>query len=430
MGLERWYYPMTASPSQSSSRTYHDPLHGAITLNRRQPDEALLIRLIDTPEFQRLRRIRQLGAASLTFHGAESSRFTHSLGVMAIARRAIDRLILENPELQPHRVTVLCAALLHDLGHGPFSHTCEDLFNTHHEHWTQRILEESPAIRTVLDAYDEGLLEQIRWVYQKQHPIPLVWQLVSSQLDCDRLDYLMRDSHFTGASYGRLDLDRILMAIKFDPVTQQLVVARKGITAIEHYLIVRFFMYAQIYHHPKNLAATWVLEQAFRRAREHFAAGQLEADEMMAGWLRGEGDRLPLETYLATDDGLFVYHLQRWQRHPDAILADLCRRFINRDLPKTLDISTYSPEAQQALLATLQPRLRQAGFEPDYYCGIRIAWNRGYTLYQRGIKLQTEGGIQEISEVSPLLRTLSQPLQKIWLVYPREVDPRVEMAIA
>lgn len=127
---------MAASPSQSSSRTYHDPLHGAITLNRPQPDEALLIRLIDTPEFQRLRRIRQLGAASLTFHGAESSRFTHSLGVMAIARRAMDRLILDNPELQPYRATVLCAALLHDLGHGPFSHTCEEIFNIHHECWT------------------------------------------------------------------------------------------------------------------------------------------------------------------------------------------------------------------------------------------------------------------------------------------------------
>ncbi|MBD1912883.1 MULTISPECIES: HD domain-containing protein [unclassified Leptolyngbya] len=421
---------MTASPSRSSSRTYHDPLHGAITLNRQRPDEALLVHLIDTPEFQRLRRIRQLGAASLTFHGAESSRFTHSLGVMAIARRAFDLLAQDNPELQPYRATVLCAALLHDLGHGPFSHTCEDIFGTHHEVWTGRILGESHAIREVLDSYDPELLGQLRQVYAKQHNVPLVWQLVSSQLDCDRLDYLMRDSYFTGASYGRLDLDRILMAMKFDPASQQLVVARKGITAIEHYLIVRFFMYAQIYHHPKNIAATWVLEQAFRRAKEHFAEGNLDADEVMAGWLRGDGDRLPLKHYLAADDNLFVYHLQRWQRHADPILADLCRRFMNRDLPKTLDISPYSSKAQQALLEALQPRLQQAGFVPNYYCGIRVAWNRGYTLYQRGIKLQTEDGLQEISDVSPLLRTLTQPLQKIWLVYPREIDPKVEMAIA
>lgn len=420
---------MTASSSRSS-RTYHDPLHGAITLNRQRPDEALLVRLIDTPEFQRLRRIRQLGAASLTFHGAESSRFTHSLGVMAIARRAFDLLTQDNPELHSYRATVLCSALLHDLGHGPFSHTCEDIFGTHHEVWTRRILEESSAIREVLDSYDPELLEQLQRVYSKQHEIPLVWQLVSSQLDCDRLDYLMRDSYFTGASYGHLDLDRILMALKFDPVSQQLVVARKGITAIEHYLIVRFFMYAQIYHHPKNIAATWVLEQTFRRAKEHFADGNLEADEVMADWLRGMGDRLPLDHYLAADDNLLIYHLQRWQRHPDPVLADLCRRFLDRDLPKTLDISPYPAEAQHALLDALQPQLHQAGFVPSYYCGIRVAWNRGYTLYQRGIKLQTEDGLQEISDVSPLLRTLTEPSQKIWLVYPREINPKIEMAIA
>ena len=108
-----------------SRRTYHDPLHGAITLDARDPVESLLIELIDTPPFQRLRRIRQLGPASLTFHGAESSRFTHALGVMAITRRAFDGLASRHPALRPHRAAVLCAALLHDIGHGPFSHTAD-----------------------------------------------------------------------------------------------------------------------------------------------------------------------------------------------------------------------------------------------------------------------------------------------------------------
>lgn len=408
---------------RSTSRTYHDPLHGAITLDREDPEEALLVRLIDTPEFQRLRRIRQLGAASLTFHGAEGSRFTHSLGVMAIARRAFDRLLQSNPDLRPYRATVLCAALLHDIGHGPFSHTCEDIFGSHHEQWTLRILEEAPAIRAALADYDPDLGSTLRQVYEKAHPVPIVWQLVSSQLDCDRLDYLMRDSYFTGASYGKLDLDRILMALQFDPDSGQLVVARKGITAIEHYLIVRFFMYAQVYHHPKNLAATWVLEQAFRRARERYVAGDLLADNVVSDWLQGAGDRLSLAHYLAADDSVFVYHLQRWQQHPDPILADLCRRFVDRDLPKTLDVSHLLPEQQTALLQQLEPRLQQAGFDPAYYCGIRVSWNRGYTLYQRGIKLQHEKGLQEISEVSPLIRTLTQPLQKTWLVYLRDIPP-------
>jgi uncharacterized protein len=138
----------------STGRTYHDPLHGAIALNWHDATEALLIRLIDTPAFQRLRRIRQLGPASLTFHGAESSRFTHSLGVMAIARRAFDRIAPDYPQLQPYRPVVLCAALLHDIGHGPFSHTCEEIFGSHHEHWTGRILREFTPIRTLLDQFD------------------------------------------------------------------------------------------------------------------------------------------------------------------------------------------------------------------------------------------------------------------------------------
>jgi HD superfamily phosphohydrolase len=406
----------------SVGRTYHDPLHGAISLSQSDPTEALLIQLIDTPAFQRLRRIRQLGPASVTFHGAESSRFTHSLGVMAIARRAFDRLAQTHPQIKPYRATVLCAALLHDVGHGPFSHTCEEIFGSQHEHWTLRILHESVAVRSLLDSFDRGLLNQIQQVYQKQHPIPLVWQLVSSQLDCDRLDYLMRDSYFTGASYGRLDLDRILMALRYDPLSQQLVVAEKGMAAIEHYLIVRYFMYAQVYNHPKNLAATWVLERAFYRAKELLAMGQLSADETVRAWLQQNCNQLSLQQYLDADDGVFLYHLQRWQQHSDAILADLCRRFVDRDLLKALDVTQLSPDHQKQLLQNVQERL-PSELSPLYYTGLRTTLSRGYTLYQRGIKLQSSTGLQEISQRSPLVQTLIQPWQRSWLLYPREIDP-------
>jgi HD superfamily phosphohydrolase len=382
-----------------------------------------LIRLIDTAPFQRLRRIRQLGPASLTFHGAEASRFTHSVGVMAIARRAFDRIGQHNPLLKPHRPTVLCAALLHDIGHGPFSHTCEEVFDSHHEHWTGRILREFPPIRALLDDFNPSLINQLESVYHKTHPIPLVWQLVSSQLDCDRLDYLMRDSYFTGASYGKLDLDRILLAMGYDPVSQQLVVARKGMAAIEHYLIVRYFMYAQVYNHPKNIAASWVLEQALRRARELLTLGQLEADDTVTAWLQCNCDDLPLDQYLDADDGVFIYHFQRWQRHPDPVLSDLCRRFINRDLLKALDVTSIDPAQQQQLLNHMQHQLEQAGLSAQYYTGLRTALSRGYTLYQRGIKIQTEWGLQEISDLSPLVQTLTQPWQRIWLLYPREMTP-------
>lgn len=417
---------MSSSGRSNSGRTYHDPLHGAIALEQSDPVEALLIQIIDTPAFQRLRRIRQLGPASLTFHGAESSRFTHSLGVMAIARRAFDRLTRRNPSLKPYRATVLCAALLHDIGHGPFSHTCEEIFGSQHEHWTMRILRESEPLRTLLDQVDPELLPQLEQVYQKQHPVPLVWQLVSSQLDCDRLDYLMRDSYSTGASYGKLDLDRILMAMGYDPTSQQLVVARKGMAAIEHYLIVRYFMYAQVYNHPKNIAATWLLEKAFQRAQAVFAASlpaaPLPADDTVTAWLQGNCNQMPLAQYLAADDGVFVYHLQRWQQHSDPVLADLCRRFIDRDLFKSLDLGNINPTLHSQLLNQVHHLLAQAGFAPEYYAGIRIALSRGYTLYQRGIKLQTENGLQELSDLSPLVKTLTEPLQRTWLIYPRELD--------
>ncbi len=406
-----------------SSRTYHDPLHGAIALDRRDPTEALLIQLIDTPAFQRLRRIRQLGPASLTFHGAEASRFTHSLGVMAIARRAFDTLTQRFPDLQPYRATVLCAALLHDIGHGPFSHSGEEIFGSHHEHWTTRILNESDPIRLRLDALDPSLLTQLHQVFQKTHPIPLVWQLVSSQLDCDRLDYLMRDSHFTGVSYGNLDLDRILLAMNCDPETQQLVIRYKGMASIEHYLVVRYFMYAQIYNHPKNLAATWTLDQAMQRARELLAVNQLTADETVTAWLLQDCDRLPLDQYLAADDGLFMYHLQRWQQQSDPLLADLCRRFIDRDLLKAVEVTHLTSEQQEELLDQLRDRLRKDGRSPHAYSGLRTSVSRGYTLYQRGINVQRDGELKELSELSPLVQTLSHPQQRHWLFYPRDIDP-------
>jgi HD superfamily phosphohydrolase len=403
------------------SRSYHDPLHGAITLHADDDDEALLIQLIDTPAFQRLRRIRQLGPASLTFHGAESSRFTHSLGVMDITRRAFDPLQRLYPILKPHRVTVLCAALLHDIGHGPFSHTAEEIFSIHHEHWTRRLIRDVPEIRDRLDQASPDLVTAIDQVYTHQHPVPLVWQLVSSQLDCDRLDYLLRDSYFTGASYGQLDLDRILMALRFEPDSGQLVLDHKGLSAIEHYLVVRHFMYAQVYNHPKNLAVTWLLEQAFGRARQLLRENRLEADTTVMAWLRVPEVSLDVDTYLAGDDITFTYHLQRWRHSQDALLADFCRRFLDRDLLKTLEITRLAPTAQTQLLAEVRHYLQTQGYSSEHYAGLRHTWSRGYTTYQQGIELYTDNEFVDIKYLSPLVQTLSHAHERIWLLYPRAI---------
>ncbi len=404
-----------------SIRTYHDPLHGAITLDGTDKVEALLKALIDTPEFQRLRRIRQLGPASLTFHGAEMSRFTHSLGAMAVARRAFDRLASLYEELRAHRATVLCAALLHDIGHGPFSHTAEEVFGSQHEQWTMAIVEHSTAVRQCLDAFHLDLWQAITQVYRHTHPIPCVWQLVSSQLDCDRIDYLMRDSYFTGAAYGQLDLDRIVLALNYDPASQQLTVEKKGLAAIEHYLIVRSFMYAQIYNHSKNLSATWILEQAFHRARELLVKGELIADETVTAWLMDSAD-LSLDTYLAGDDVVFTYHLQRWQHHRDSALSDLCQRFLNRRLLKVLEVTHATPDERESLLESVQQQILSEGVEAHRYSGLRQTWSKGYSVYQRGIKIQTPRGLKDIKQLSALVQTLSEPAQRTWLIYPGEIQ--------
>jgi hypothetical protein len=280
-------------------------------------------------------------------------------------------------------------------------------------------------LRQALDAFHPNLVQQLEQVYAKKHPVPLVWQLVTSQLDCDRLDYLMRDSYFTGASYGKIDLERILMALRYDPVTQQLAVIRKGMTAVEHYLVVRYFMYAQVYNHPKNIAASWILHQAIVRARQQLECGQLDADDTVCAWLSQNCDRLALEHYLAADDGVFLYHLQRWQRSADPVLADLSRRYVDRDLFKTLDVTHLDVAKRDTLLEKVRYWLTHAGLDAPFYAGLRISRSRGYTLYQRGIKVQTTGGLEELSDLSLLVRTLTTPYERAWLIYPREIESRL-----
>jgi HD superfamily phosphohydrolase len=400
----------------TKSRTYHDPLHGAITLNGSDEVERLLIQLIDTPEFQRLRRIRQLDTANLTFHSGEGSRFTHSLGVMALTRRAFDRVTEQYQSLKAHRSVALVSALLHDLGHGAFSHAGEEIFGSQHEVWTIRLIQES-AIGDMLRKFDPNLPNKLELVFKKKYPVPMVSQLVSSQLDCDRLDYLQRDSYFTGVHYGHLDIDRILLALNYDPETQSLVITQKGLVAIEHYLTVRYFMYVQVYNHPKNLAARFVLGKIFERARVLLAAKKLTADQTVTTWLTQNLQTIDIKDYLAADDNVFMYHVHIWRNHDDKILADLCRRIQDRDLFKGSEVSNI--QDRESYIQEWQQKLIAIGLDPYYYCGVRVALTKGYTLYQQGIEIKTEHGLQEISQLSPLVKSLAQPMRKAWLIHPK-----------
>ncbi len=399
------------------SRTYHDPIHGAITLDGCDRAEALLIQLIDTPEFQRLRRIHQLDIAYFTFHGAEGSRFTHSLGVMSLTRRAFQAIATKYPYLETHRTVVLVAALLHDLGHGAYSHASEEIFGSNHEIWTLRLLKFG-KIADVLNSFSPNLINDLEKVFTKKYSLPFVYQLISSQIDCDRLDYLERDSYFTGAKYGQLDLDRILLALRFDPISQNLVIGRKGIVAIEHYLTVRYFMYLQVYNHAKNLAARFGLEQIFSRAKKLILTDQIFADRTITAWLTQDPQTLTCEEYLASDDIVFAYHIHRWRDSEDVILADLCRRFLDRDLFHATEISHFDDIQQQEQLDIWYAKLQAQGLEPKYYCGIRVSRTKGYSIYRQGINIQTEQGLQDIAKLSPLVQAIAHPIQRAWLVHP------------
>lgn len=404
------------------SRTYNDPIHGGITLDGSDRTESLLIQLIDTPEFQRLRRIHQLDIAYFTFHGAEGSRFTHSLGVMAVTRRAFNRIVTKYPYLEVHRTAVLVASLLHDLGHAAYSHASEEVFGSNHEIWTLRLIKFG-KIAEILNDFSPNLIADLEKIFTKKYAVPLIYQLVSSQIDCDRLDYLQRDGYFTGAKYGQLDLDRILLAMRFDPISQNLVIGRKGIVAIEHYLTVRYFMYLQVYNHAKNLAARFLLERIFRRAKflvaNGISEGEFFCDRPMRAWLTQDPQSLSCEEYLASDDVVFAYHIHRWRDSNDGILADLCRRFLDRDLLQATDISHLDDIQQQESLNSWYAKLIAQGLEPKYYCGIRVSRTKGYSIYRQGINIQTEQGLQDIAKMSPLVQAIVQPIQRAWLLHPK-----------
>lgn len=405
-----------------SARTYHDPLHGAIRFEREEPAEALVIDLIDTAPFQRLRRIRQLGPAFLTFHGAESSRFTHSLGVLHLARRALDHLCRLDPDLAEHRPLLYAAALLHDVGHAPLSHSGEEMYGLHHERWSARLIREHPDLRERLEADRPGRADQVAAVLEGpdgKTASPAIHALVSSQLDCDRLDYLERDSHSTGMCFGRLDLERILAALTLAP-DGSLAIHPKGLLAVEHYLVVRRLMHRGVYNHRLNVVSNWLLSRVVTVAR-HLGADQVWADATMACWL-WTPERLDIGTYLANDDLRTGYHLMRWREEGHEELADPCRRLLERRLLKATDVSELPRTARLELLAEARRLARQRGMDPEGCCGLHQRQSLGYHTYRGGLRLWDGERLQALEHRSELVRSLMQPQEMAWLIHPASVS--------
>lgn len=361
----------------SVERAYRDPVHDFITLT-----DPMLIALIDTPEFQRLRRIRQLGASNGTYHGAEHSRFGHSLGVLWVMHKVMRRLKNQGVEIDAWSEQVAyVAALLHDIGHGPFSHALEECLTPgqDHEHWSRHIILGDTAVNRILRSRDPQLPSAVASVLSGEWGGPrLVRSLVSSQLDVDRMDYLLRDSLYTGVTYGLFDLERLINTLWV--VDQELVLLRKGIVAAEEYILARYFMYWQVYFHKTTRGQELLLRQVWRRATHLAEEGRLGGEGVSRHLYRlvqGEAD---LGTYLQVDDFDVMAAIKSWTDHPDPILADLSRRFVDRALLKS--VFRVAHEAiDLALVDDAAAILRGNGWDPDYYLLVDRTKDVAYDYY-------------------------------------------------
>lgn len=397
-------------------RNYRDPLHNIISLNEAVAEDKLIVDLIDSAEFQRLRRIKQLGLAMFTYQGAEHSRFTHSIGVMHLMTRALNLLAAHHPISDEARIVGRAGALLHDLGHGPFSHVIEKVFHFHHEDWSQRIvLEESAEVNQILRQFDSLLPEKLAALYLHNYQPAFISQLVSSQLDCDRMDYLLRDSLMTGAKYGIYDLEWVLHALNIDAASDRAYVEAKGLYAVEEYLQARYYMFRQVYFHRTLRSAEAVLVSTLKRAKELMEQDRLGfqiPNSVFEKMLAGEA--VTTSEYLQLDDTDITFYLKQWMNDSDPILADLASRFTHRKLFKAIDLD-LNEEATEAFMKQVRQVVAKAGYNPDYY----VIQDRAEDIPYYGfyspkgaspaslIYVESPSGtIKEISEVSEVVRGL------------------------
>ena len=394
-------------------RIYRDPLHNIIALSDSRDDDALIIGLIDAPEFQRLRHVKQLGLGLYTYQGAEHSRFTHSLGVMHVMTRALD-LLGQRYEISPEARTVgRVSALLHDIGHGPFSHVIESVLGQHHEVWSARIIaDEETEVHRKLSVFDGMLPARIIDTIQHRYRPAYIGELVSSQLDVDRFDYLLRDSLMTGAKYGIYDLEWILHALEIDEPNDRIYVAAKGLYAVEEYLQARYYMFRQVYFHRSLRTAEALLKSLLRRAIVVIREERLRFvvnDSVMARVLQGE--ELSTGEYLRFDDHDVMFHIKQWVREDDTILSDLARRFIDRRHFRAIDLD-MTEDKRSEYIHRAKALVQGMGFDPEYYVIVDRAADIPYYSYYRPEgkgRLYVEhpgagGEISDIGEVSDVVR--------------------------
>lgn len=405
----------------SQPKIFRDPVHGFIELPR-----DTLLAIVDTKEFQRLRRIRQLGVTSLTYHGGDHSRFAHSLGVYHLFCKIVERLesigkCTDLGDVQAGKF----AALLHDVGHGPFSHALEGkLTNKKHEEWTlQAITSEESSITRVLKSIDPGLPQRVENIIRGGPTNVLCHNMIASQFDVDRMDYLLRDALTTGNSIGRFDLDRVLATID---VCRDLLAFGDQYLA-EQFIFARYFAYWQIYYHKTTRGFEKLLQSIWKRARDLNAEGRLDITPQTLGpFLNGE---VSLSQYLAVDDQDVIQAVKAWTGSNDEVLRDLSERLLYRRPFRCVE--TYSrPDISEIAREVVD----EQGFnETDYYVLLDIPSTVPYYYYTKVEGEEDDkppilawdrsaGKYVEISKVSAAVRSVaSQWITKVRVYVPDEV---------
>lgn len=413
-----------------------DPVHGLIAFEGEI--ESIVPRLLDTPELQRLRRIRCLGAASLAFPGAEHSRFAHALGSAHVMKRYLQRMSRFGSDIaagdridEDHARIALAAALLHDLGHGPYSHTFEAVVpgSMRHEDWTSRILlDPATAVHRTLREVDPQAPAAVERLIHGEHPIAHLARAVSGTFDVDRCDYLLRDSHMTGVRYGLLDLDWLLGSLRLDvrpgATNASLSVdGEKGLTAVEGFFLGRLYMYRQVYLHKAVRAAEAVLRSLFRRLAQ--VPTPIGTPPQLAAMLHVED--IDTRAYLDLDDHALESALRAWCDARDPLLRELAARLRERRLFKTVRLRRDVPidVARERLAAALA----RAGVPADLGSIDRVEIDA--YIEDETLMVRSGGRLERLLEASPVLRGLSrETFVHYRAIVPPEVRPQVHTALA
>jgi uncharacterized protein len=369
-------------------KVIRDPVHDHIYFDR-DKDKAVLA-LLECREVQRLRRIRQLGVSCFTYPGAEHSRFSHALGTCHLMNLALGYLErnqgLKLNELE--RTAALCAALLHDIGHGPFSHLLESYFCQEHEKWTvDLICNDETEVHQALKTQSEDLPKLVANIIMDKSNEELGWvcALVSSQLDVDRMDYLLRDSHFCGVPYGEFDHAWLFHTMRVENVPphnlKQPVWREKAIRGIEEYLFARYYMYWNVYFHKTTRGYEELLRTIFKRAAKLRADDTIDVlSDPVNKFLAKESLSVP--EYLLLDDALLTAQIGTWQHSNDNILADLCQRFLCRRGLKPVESKIPDGMLQaSSRIDKIRDVLKEQGYDPDYYLSEDLAATQAYDYY-------------------------------------------------